>query len=180
MTVRRLVPVSMLACALVLGACADDSDSSTTPDDTSPASDGQITSKEPLTIHPVADQAAGECPAVDEPQLALPDPTSEDCLILDEPAMAPTQFEGVEATLDPNLGAWVVNLTLIDADSETFGELTAQTAQLDPPQNRIALVLDGSELLVAPVVADRIVGPVQISGGFSETDAKDIAEALGG
>ncbi|MFV0533956.1 MAG: SecDF P1 head subdomain-containing protein, partial [Cumulibacter sp.] len=69
---------------------------------------------------------------------------------------------------------------LTDADSETFGELTAQTAQLDPPQNRIALVLDGSEVLVAPVVADRVVGPVQISGDFSETDAKDIAEALGG
>ncbi|MFV0535222.1 MAG: hypothetical protein ACK5MR_16460, partial [Cumulibacter sp.] len=124
MTVRRLLPAYMLASGLVLGACADDSDSSTTPDGTTPASDGQITSKEPLTIHPVADQATGECPAVDEPQLAVPDPTSEECQILDEASMAPTEFEEVEATLDPNLGGWVVNLTLTDADSETFGELT--------------------------------------------------------
>jgi preprotein translocase subunit SecD len=74
---------------------------------------------------------------------------------------------------------WVVNLSLRDDGSTAFNKLAAESFSKQPPQNSVAIVLDGV-VQSAPAFQEASFegGNVQISGSFSEGDAKDLATVL--
>jgi preprotein translocase subunit SecD len=74
---------------------------------------------------------------------------------------------------------WVVNLSLRDDGSTAFNKLAAESFSKQPPQNAVAIVLDGV-VQSAPAFQEASFegGNVQISGSFSEGDAKDLATVL--
>ncbi|WP_217623708.1 hypothetical protein [Streptomyces sp. TRM64462] len=60
-----------------------------------------------------------------------------------------------------------------------FAALTGRAAHRKPPQNQVAIVL-GDRLLSAPTVLQAIAGgQVEISGGFTEASARELAKELG-
>jgi preprotein translocase subunit SecD len=78
------------------------------------------------------------------------------------------------------LTEWVVNFELDGAGAKAFADLTTRLAQLPQtdPQKRIAIVVD-RQIISAPAVQSPITGGSgQISGGFSEQEAKDLATVL--
>ena len=75
---------------------------------------------------------------------------------------------------------WVVNFDLNKDGSKAFGDLTTTLATLpqSDPQKRIAIVVDRA-VISAPAVQSPITGGSgQISGGFTEQEAKDLATVL--
>ncbi|MGZ4691393.1 MAG: protein translocase subunit SecD [Acidimicrobiia bacterium] len=74
---------------------------------------------------------------------------------------------------------WVVNLSLKDSGSTLFNQLASESFGKQSPQNSVAIVLDGV-VQSAPAfqTSNFSGGQVQISGNFSEGDAKDLATVL--
>lgn len=98
------------------------------------------------------------------------------------PAGADGQVFKNDAAAEISAGGWVVNVGLKDGSegegrwnalaNECFSK--AQTC----PTGQIAIVLDG-EVISAPVVqTNNFSGSVQISGNFSESEARDLAKIL--
>jgi preprotein translocase subunit SecD len=75
---------------------------------------------------------------------------------------------------------WVVNFDLSKEGSKAFSDLTTKLAALpaSDPQKRIAIVVD-RQVISAPAVQSPITGGSgQITGGFTEQQAKDLATVL--
>jgi preprotein translocase subunit SecD len=74
---------------------------------------------------------------------------------------------------------WVVNLNLKDDGATAFNKLAAESYQKQAPQNSVAIVLDGIVQSAPAFQTNNFSGgSVQISGGFSEEEAKDLATVL--
>jgi preprotein translocase subunit SecD len=88
-----------------------------------------------------------------------------------------------DATAEINNGNWVVNAGLQDgpAGADLWNALTTKCFNRDAvcPTGQIAIVLDG-KVISAPVVQEAIFsgGTVQISGDFTEGEARDLAKIL--
>jgi preprotein translocase subunit SecD len=73
---------------------------------------------------------------------------------------------------------WVVSFQLDGEGSRTFADATTAAAGAPPPQNRIAIVVD-RVVISDPEVRNPITGGSgEISGGFTEQSAKDLATQL--
>lgn len=73
---------------------------------------------------------------------------------------------------------WVVTFELDDEGADAFAEATTQAVNAVPPQNQIAIAVDRT-IISNPVVQQPITnGSGQISGGFTEQGAKDLATVL--
>jgi preprotein translocase subunit SecD len=74
---------------------------------------------------------------------------------------------------------WVIQMQLDGEGADRFNELAAASYQKQPPQNAVAITLDG-EVLQAPAfrTANFAGGEVQISGGFTEETARDNAQLI--
>jgi preprotein translocase subunit SecD len=85
---------------------------------------------------------------------------------------------GAKAVFLPGQG-WVVNLSLKDDGAAAFNKLAQESYPKQPPQNAVAIVLDGV-VQSAPAFNEPNFegGNVQISGSFGERDAKDLATVL--
>ncbi|HEY0237313.1 MAG TPA: protein translocase subunit SecD [Friedmanniella sp.] len=97
--------------------------------------------------------------------------------------LGPTLIEGNELT-SANAGIpqrgieWVVNLQFNGEGSTQFENATRALASRTDPMNRFAIVLDGSSIS-APSVSTAIPGgAAQISGGFTQQTATDLANVL--
>jgi preprotein translocase subunit SecD len=76
--------------------------------------------------------------------------------------------------------SWVVNLTLDDAGSKSFEQLTAELATKTAPQNQLAIVVRG-RVVTAPTVMSPIPGgKVQLSSNFTRSDAEKTAADITG
>ena len=88
-----------------------------------------------------------------------------------------------DAAAEINNGNWVVNVGLQDgpAGADLWNALTTKCFNRDAvcPTGQIAIVLDG-KVISAPVVQEAIFsgGTVQISGDFTEGEARDLAKIL--
>ena len=88
-----------------------------------------------------------------------------------------------DATAEINNGNWVVNVGLQDgpAGADLWNALTTKCFNRDAvcPTGQIAIVLDG-KVISAPVVQVAVFsgGTVQISGDFTEGEARDLAKIL--
>ena len=89
------------------------------------------------------------------------------------------QITKASATLDTTgVSAWTVNFTLNGAGADAFKTATTAAVAKPAPQNEIAIVVD-RVVISAPTVQNPITtGSGQITGGFSEQEAKDLATQL--
>jgi preprotein translocase subunit SecD len=75
-------------------------------------------------------------------------------------------------------GAWAINLVFNGQGTKDFGAVSKRLVNLDSPRNQFAFVLDG-KVLSAPVMQGVITdGKPQITGNFTEAEAKSLADQL--
>ena len=75
-------------------------------------------------------------------------------------------------------GGWFVSLAFNKDGTKKFGEITQRVVSLTPPQNQVAIVLDGL-VVSAPRIIDAILGgQAQITGHFTQQEASDLANVL--
>lgn len=85
---------------------------------------------------------------------------------------------GAKAEFIGGQNGWVVVLSLKDAGEKAFNQLAQISFPKAPPQNAVAIVLDGVVQSAPAFQTSNFSGDVQITGNFSETDAKDLATVL--
>ncbi|MFF4220145.1 protein translocase subunit SecD [Streptomyces nondiastaticus] len=90
-----------------------------------------------------------------------------------------TNVTGASAVFDSQQGrGWLVQLKFDSTGSKKFAEVTGQLASKQSPQNQFAIVLDG-EVVSDPSVSTSITGgQAEISGGFTQASAQDLANVL--
>ncbi|MET8681317.1 protein translocase subunit SecD [Streptomyces sp. NPDC004647] len=88
-----------------------------------------------------------------------------------------TEVSGAKAVLDQERGAgWIVTLDFTSGGAKKFADVTGRIAQQTP--NQFAIVLDG-EVVSDPQVSSSIPGGnAEISGGFTQQSAEDLANVL--
>ena len=75
-------------------------------------------------------------------------------------------------------GQWVVQMTLNDQGTKTFGEISTRMYGATPPLNQFAFVLDGL-VVSAPEMNGQILdGRPSISGSFTQESAEALADQL--
>jgi preprotein translocase subunit SecD len=76
--------------------------------------------------------------------------------------------------------SWIINLTLDDEGARLFRQLTTGLATKTPPQNQLAIVVEG-RVVTAPTVMSPITdGKVQITGRFNQADAEKLVKEITG
>ncbi len=100
--------------------------------------------------------------------------------ILGPVAVEGTHLDGAEATLPggTSVGGWQVDLSFDATGTKQFADTTKALVNKTSPQNQFAIVLDGT-VVSAPVVQSEIPGGnAQITGDFTQSEAKDLANVL--
>ncbi|MER7396678.1 protein translocase subunit SecD [Streptomyces sp. NPDC000151] len=99
-------------------------------------------------------------------------------------ALGPVKVEGTDvddakASFDQQGGqGWLVQMNFTSAGGKKFADVTGDIATKTPPQNQFAITLDG-EVVSAPQVSSAIAGGnAQITGGFTQQSAEDLANML--
>ncbi len=85
---------------------------------------------------------------------------------------------GAKAQFIGGTNGWVVDLSLKSDGEAAFNKLAGESYSKSPPQNAVAIVLDGIVQSAPAFRESSFTGDVQISGNFSETEAKDLATVL--
>ncbi len=85
---------------------------------------------------------------------------------------------GASADFQGGTQGWVVILKLRDDGAASFNQLAQESYPKSPPQNSVAIVLDGIVQSAPAFQEPSFSGDVQISGDFSETEARDLATVL--
>ena len=99
--------------------------------------------------------------------------------ILGPTAVEGTHLSGADAGLPQSgVGSWQVNLSFDGTGTKQFAQTTKDLVSKQSPQNQFAIVLDG-QVVSAPVVQSEIpTGRAEITGNFSQSEAKDLANVL--
>ncbi|MCA6096127.1 protein translocase subunit SecD [Streptomyces sp. SCA3-4] len=99
--------------------------------------------------------------------------------ILGPVAVEGTGVTDANAVFDTQGGkGWIVQLKFNSSGSKKFAQVTGQLATKPAPQNQFAIVLDG-EVVSDPSVSTSIGGgQAEISGGFTQQSATDLANVL--
>lgn len=189
---RRLVgKTAELRFRPVLAYVAPETSSSTTTTTTKPKSStttavgGATTSSTASTTTTTAPQQKSSTPAEDKATatVILPGRKTDDKAPLryqlGPAALTGKGVSGAKAEFLGGSNGWVVNLSLKDDGSTAFNKLAQESYSKTAPQNSVAIVLDGI-VQSAPAFQQASFegGQVQISGNFSEGDAKDLATVL--
>ncbi|QIB46885.1 protein translocase subunit SecD [Streptomyces aureoverticillatus] len=73
---------------------------------------------------------------------------------------------------------WKVTMKFSGKGTKQFGDITGKLASQQPPQNEFGIVMDG-EVVSAPYVRQALTsGEAEISGSFTQDEAKDLANIL--
>jgi SecD/SecF fusion protein len=107
-------------------------------------------------------------------------------------ALTGDEVSGAEAALtQQGVSEWVVNIDFTSAGGRAWAELTGAAAcardQRQSPQDRIAIVLD-DQIISSPAIVDPSIpcgvgitgGATQITGGFDQAEASDLAVLIEG
>lgn len=87
-------------------------------------------------------------------------------------------FKKAGAVIDPQTGEWTVTFQLDSDGAKRFAEETTKAVGSPPPTDQIAIVVD-RVVISSPTVQSAITGGSgEITGGFSEAEAKDLATQL--
>jgi len=147
-----------------------------------------------LRFRPVLNQAA---PGPDTPPItARPDDKPEATVVLPEkkskgqdgplyqlgPSLADGTIISTARAVAPQVsGAWTVSFELTGTGAGTFDSIAAKCKPPDPavcPSGRLAIVLDGVVQSAPDIQTNKFGGKGEISGKFSEREAKDLALVL--
>lgn len=113
----------------------------------------------------------------DQPLIAC-DRTGTQKFLLGPALIEGKQLTNATAGVPQNQLNWVVNLEFNSAGAAAFEKATGQLATKQDPENRFAIVLDGKSIS-APSVSQAIPGGrAEISGGFNEKSATELANVL--
>jgi preprotein translocase subunit SecD len=94
-------------------------------------------------------------------------------------ALTGKDVSGAKAVYNPGSGqGWTVDLSLKGSGQTLFNQLAKTSFPKQPPQNAVAIVLDGVVQSAPAFQTSNFNGDVSISGNFSEGDAKDLATVL--
>ena len=169
----------------------------TTPDTVDPAQPtgpGDARRSVPSTTVDETTTTVSDASTTTVPQIAVSndpnDPTANAVLegdagavFLVGPAGASGQVFNNDASADITTGNWVVTVGLRDGalGEDLWNALTTKCFNREPscPTGQIAIVLDG-KVISAPVVQEAVFtgGNVQITGDFTEAEARDLAKIL--
>lgn len=169
----------------------------TTPDTVDPAQPtgpGDARRSVPSTTIAEMTTTVSDASTTTVPQIAVSndpnDPTANAVLegdagavFLVGPAGASGQVFNNDASADITTGNWVVTVGLRDGalGEDLWNALTTKCFNREPscPTGQIAIVLDG-KVISAPVVQEAVFtgGNVQITGDFTEAEARDLAKIL--
>ncbi|GAB2946544.1 protein translocase subunit SecD [Streptomyces pseudoechinosporeus] len=107
------------------------------------------------------------------------DPESQYKYALGPVAVNGERVEDASAVFATTTGeGWIVQMEFDKTGSDQFADVTGRLVGQAPPQNQFAIVLDG-EIVSAPSVNSAITGgQAQISGGFTQQSAEDLANVL--
>lgn len=105
--------------------------------------------------------------ATPEPALLNPETNRPFKTILDG-----SEIIAAEAQLEPNSGAWIIEITFSDEGSALMEDHTVSHIG-----DALAIVLDGA-ILTAPVIQNRISSPIWLQGNYTESDARELAAQL--
>lgn len=84
----------------------------------------------------------------------------------------------VQSSQGVTTGQWAVNIIFNDAGTKSFADVTTRLVGLKDAQNQFAIVLDG-KVISAPTTQAAITdGKPQITGNFTETTSKALADQL--
>jgi preprotein translocase subunit SecD len=134
------------------------------------------------TTVPAPTEAVDPVTGLPEGQTILPG-RKDGLIYLLGPAEATGEVFSNDSSAQVDAGAWVVVAKLNSgaAGADTWNALSTKcfAGGADCPTKAIAIILDG-EVISAPTVQTATFdnGSVQISGSFSETEAKDLARVL--
>lgn len=139
-----------------------------------------------LTMHPVVAVAAGpDAEPSKKGNLVLRDESGE-FLELGPTAVKGEQISEANAVIPDQAVQWAVSVEFDAEGNDAHEKLTGDAAcnPLGDPKRRVAYVLDGS-IISAPEVQDAACGVgfargTQITGGFSEIEAKNLATLIEG
>ena len=96
--------------------------------------------------------------------------------LLDRAKVVGTDVSDAKATIDSQLGRWQVNLSFTGSGQSKWTNLTKETYN-NGAQGQIGVVLD-NKVVSAPAAQGVILGDTQITGQFTEDDAKLLASQL--
>ncbi|TPQ19884.1 protein translocase subunit SecD [Streptomyces sporangiiformans] len=113
-----------------------------------------------------------------EPVVAC-DPKSQYKYVLGPVAVKGEQVSDASAVFQTQTGeGWIVQMDFDKTGAKQFADVTGKLVGQAPPKNQFAIVLDG-EIVSAPSVNSAITGGnAQISGGFTQQSAEDLANIL--
>lgn len=173
--------IGLLLATLALTACTDEPADPVQlpgpPEASVKWSGGQLA--EPLGFHLVEQDLGRPCSPEDKSAVEDRSQGVATCLRLQPAAFTVTAIVGAHRTAAN--GQWQVTLTLTSADGARFADLTAEAAQRADPQNRIAVVRAGDQLIMSPAVMERIAdGKVVITGKFTREEIDALIKRLGG
>ncbi|GGK80868.1 protein translocase subunit SecD [Streptomyces flaveus] len=117
--------------------------------------------------------------AEDSETIVACDPESQYKYALGPVAVNGERVDDASAVFATTTGeGWIVQMEFDDKGGDQFAEVTGRLVGQAPPQNQFAIVLDG-EIVSAPSVNSAITGgSAQISGGFTQQSAEDLANVL--
>lgn len=151
-------------------------------DDSKPAAGkagGRPSAPESVQFRSVIKTERGDCTATPAPADTACD-SEGNRYLLGKVELDGTRVTEVKAAAAQGDTAWIVNLSLDDEGSQSFARLTTELAAKTPPQNQLAIVVNG-RVVSAPTVMSPITGgKVQISSNFTKQDAEKLADDITG
>ncbi|AZM51344.1 protein translocase subunit SecD [Streptomyces sp. WAC 01529] len=145
-----------------------------------------------LTVHPVTGESPepGRAKPAADGSRTLPDPDRPgNHLVLGPTALSGAGVKDAEAHLDQQaLSGWIVSLDFRDKAGDAWAHVTgkAACAPQGAPERRVAITLD-DKIISAPGVNEGVRcdvgitgGSTQITGGFSQSEARDLAALVKG
>jgi len=137
-----------------------------------------------LSVHEVVAQASGpDAKPSEEGNLIVPDEDGTSYLELGPTQISGNEIKSADAVQPQNSVGWAVQIDFEGKAGDVYEKMTAEAAcaPLNTPERRTAFVLDGA-VISSPQAAEDVRcnvgitgGSTQITGDFSEQDAKDLA-----
>jgi preprotein translocase subunit SecD len=99
--------------------------------------------------------------------------------ILGKAEVLGSQISSASASLDQTGGGgWMVLLNFNGEGTRAFAAVTSRVVSQSPPQNQVAIVLDGLVVSAPRIISAITAGNAQITGNFTQTDSSDLANVL--
>jgi preprotein translocase subunit SecD len=132
------------------------------------------------TTAPVATAPPNSTPAEDKRNatVILPDRDGKVRYQLGPTALTGRLVTSASARFNSGGSGWVVVLNFNSVGQKKFNDLAASSYSKSPPQNAVAIVLDGVVQSAPAFQTPNFDGSVEISGNFSQTEAEDLATVL--